>query len=349
MLLERLAVDGKGRMCGKWFYKYRDRFLVYKPNSKVIKIWEDCMCGRFSKLVLLSLILIMVCPSGALSSLYSDKLNIHADKDTTTCKQLNEWLHVSFDSIISKEVYCLSGFSNEWGDSGQHFESSFKDAEAVGLVIQSTAQNANRINGATSNITVLVLKGKAGNINYRYNGSYAKEMELQQWSAYGGDSGISGNPDVGDIVLWFPKKPYAYGWFTFLIPENRDKITEVINSQKMDRKYKRASNKDQRKIQNKNKWSLLGKTLGGTVVYFRVKSDGKDNKYMYIKEVFGDSKYDIITESIRCVDKTSKTDRIQMFDENQNIIQDIDNANKYKYEPITKNSRIMHGYRKLCK
>lgn len=100
---------------------------------------------------------------------------------------------------------------------------------AVGVVValDTPSGTPDLLSGEVSTVAVKVLAGTTSSHN---SGGAVGEQNITVFTANGGDGGISGRPQVGDVVRWYGRSGYTYGWVIYAQPENREAVVGYLES-----------------------------------------------------------------------------------------------------------------------
>lgn len=112
------------------------------------------------------------------------------------------------------------------------FNKALINSESACIVIsRADFGNPKMLSGGSSIIGVLVLNHeKPEFIN-----------SIRYFSAYGGDNGLMGLPDIGDLVVDF-NDDYCYGWITIAEPEDRQDIFNILKESISKEEYETEVN-----------------------------------------------------------------------------------------------------------
>lgn len=101
---------------------------------------------------------------------------------------------------------------------------------AMGVVTERWEDRAtpDALSGEGAVVHTCVVSGRAGQMNYRTDGSWDGPGDISEYAPYGGDSTVSGNPQPGDVVRWQESAGYGYGWVSFLVAAERSEVLAAV-------------------------------------------------------------------------------------------------------------------------
>ena len=142
-------------------------------------------------------------------------------------REIALWTHLYYLSPFAQPGSALD-YSMEreilWNDS------FVIHPKAMGVVIaRGGSVVPEPLTGSGTVLVVYILAGRAGNINYAWDGGWAEAGEYQTFYSYGGDNIVAGAPEVGSIVMWHgDESGYAYGWHSVLEPATRASVVNEL-------------------------------------------------------------------------------------------------------------------------
>jgi len=147
---------------------------------------------------------IPVCGSGLLSEFLRYPVSAELENLNYNVFQLGTTFSDMNDSFVDRFLPSYVDFINR------------RSKEGI-VVAVGEKSKVNAICGESSAILIRLEQG--GEVTWKY------------FEAYGGDSGIVGKPEIGDVVVPF-KSHYTYGWVRWLVPANKELTIKKLSKDK---------------------------------------------------------------------------------------------------------------------